>query len=303
MPYHELKDESEYANYLSQSSEHLLVVDFFATWCGPCNMIAPFFKDLSQRYNDAIFLKVDIDKHPGTGSANRISAMPTFVLFRNRAEVDRLTGADKTKLEAKVKQHYSAAPAPATGAGAEGEAAPAGTPTAPSEFADLNSMIDKSQCECLNQHDDHTWEHAFNTASALTWLQSDVDEQLLIAITFQQTVKLHSIVLQAPADGTAPKSVKLFINQTRTIDFDEAEKMTAVQILEPKPEDLKDNTAIPLNYVKFQNVHNITLFVPGNQSGGEVTKITHIKFIGKPVAVTNMNEFKRIAGQAGEAHG
>ena len=54
-----------------------------------------------------MFLKVDVDKCPGTAAANTVSAMPTFVFLRNRIELDRLRGADKSTLENKIKQFYS----------------------------------------------------------------------------------------------------------------------------------------------------------------------------------------------------
>lgn len=72
-------------------------------------MIAPFYKQLSLKYPDAMFLKIDVDKCPGTAAANNVSAMPTFVFFRNRVELERIRGADKNQLENKVKQYYTAA--------------------------------------------------------------------------------------------------------------------------------------------------------------------------------------------------
>jgi signal transduction histidine kinase len=62
---------------------------------------------------------------------------------------------------------------------------------------DLNAMINKAQCECLNQSDDHTWENVLNTSPSVL-LKSDCDEQLILFISFNQTVKLHSIVIQGP---------------------------------------------------------------------------------------------------------
>ena len=58
-------------------------------------------------------------------------------------------------------------------------------------------LINKAQSECLNQSDDHTWEHCLNSAGSI-YLESDVDEQLLLHITFQQAIKLHSIIIQGP---------------------------------------------------------------------------------------------------------
>jgi len=291
----ELSDDSEFNDHLMNAAQKLVVVDFSATWCGPCNMIAPFFKQLSVQNPNAVFVKVDVDKCPGTAGAYEVTAMPTFIFFRNRSVIDRLSGANKSELENRVKKHY---PIPESVSGSD-EAATGSSNTG--EYCDLISLLNKAQSECLNQSDDHTWEHAL-ASSASTFLQSDVDEQLLLHITFQQAVKLHSLIIQGPEDN-GPKDVKLFINQTRSLDFDSAESNIAVQSFELKLDDLKNNTLIPLRFVKFQNVQSITLFFKNNQSSSETTVINYLKFIGLPISVTNMNEFKRVAGQAGEAHG
>jgi hypothetical protein len=95
---------------------------------------------------------------------------------------------------------------------------------------DLLSLINKSQSECLNQDDDHTWDHALN-ASTLTYLKSDVDEQILLTVAFNQPIKLHSLIIQGPPDH-GPNKVRLFLNQTRSLDFEEALTCPAVQELE-----------------------------------------------------------------------
>ncbi|KAK9745210.1 Thioredoxin [Popillia japonica] len=84
----------------------LVVVDFTATWCGPCQRIAPVFQQLATKYVKAIFLKVDVDKCQETAAAQGVSAMPTFIFYRNRTKVDRLQGADPTALESKIVQYY-----------------------------------------------------------------------------------------------------------------------------------------------------------------------------------------------------
>ena len=87
-------------------------------------MIAPFYKQLSLKYPDAMFLKIDVDKCPGTAAANNVSAMPTFVFFRNRVELERIRGTDKNQLENKVKQYYTPAGSDSgSGEGAEGSGA------------------------------------------------------------------------------------------------------------------------------------------------------------------------------------
>lgn len=292
----ELTDDAEFMDLLAESGQKLVVVDFTATWCGPCTMIAPFFKQLSTKYPNAFFLKVDVDKCPGTAAANEVSSMPTFIFYRNQTVLDRIRGANKAVLEEKVKQYYDE----------NSTAAAAATKEEPVNAAygghiDLVSMINKKDSECLNQDDDHTWEHAL-TPTNTVFLQSDCDEQIILNISFTQTVKLHSLIIQGPEDN-GPKECKIFINQTKSLSFDEAESFNCLQAIELTPEDLKDETLINLRYVKFQSVQNITIFFKNNQSGSETTVVNYLKFIGSPKDVTDMKEFKRVAGQAGESHG
>lgn len=103
----EINNDSLFVENMSTAGNRLVVVDFYATWCGPCNMIAPFFKQLASKYPNAVLMKVDVDKCPGTAAANNVSAMPTFILFKNRAEVIRIRGADKNQLENKIKEFYT----------------------------------------------------------------------------------------------------------------------------------------------------------------------------------------------------
>lgn len=75
----------------------------------------------------------------------------------------------------------------------------------------------------------------------------------------------------------------------------------SVSFISVDPKDLAGNP-INLRYVKFQNVQNIQIFIKDNQSGGEVTQLDHIGFIGSPITTTKMEDFKRIAGKKGESH-
>ena len=77
-----------------------VVIDFFATWCGPCKRIAPMFEDLADKYFPAItFLKVDVDESADLVDTFQISAMPTFVFLKDGAVVKRVEGADVMGLE------------------------------------------------------------------------------------------------------------------------------------------------------------------------------------------------------------
>ncbi|KAM5541766.1 hypothetical protein V8D89_004495 [Ganoderma adspersum] len=90
-----------------------IIVDFFATWCGPCKAIAPTFEQLASQYPNGVFLKVDVDKVPPIAQKYQVTAMPTFVVIRETGVVDMLRGADPRGLSAMVAKHASATPASA----------------------------------------------------------------------------------------------------------------------------------------------------------------------------------------------
>ena len=77
----------------------LVIVDFTATWCGPCKMIGPYFDELSKRYEKAKFIKVDVDELDDVASEAGVSAMPSFYVYKNGKVVDQMVGASKEKLE------------------------------------------------------------------------------------------------------------------------------------------------------------------------------------------------------------
>jgi len=87
------------------SAGRLVVIDFTATWCGPCQMIAPIFKEMSNTYDDVVFLKVDVDENAETAANYNVSAMPTFIFIKGGVVVDRVMGADPTKLKASIDLH------------------------------------------------------------------------------------------------------------------------------------------------------------------------------------------------------
>ncbi|KAJ3115550.1 Cytoplasmic thioredoxin isoenzyme 2 [Phlyctochytrium bullatum] len=85
------------------NSGKVVVVDFFATWCGPCRVIAPKFEEFSQTYSTAVFVKVDVDDVPAVAESCGIRAMPTFQIYKDGQKVKEVVGADPTKLLAAIK--------------------------------------------------------------------------------------------------------------------------------------------------------------------------------------------------------
>lgn len=72
--------------------------------CGPCQRIAPIFETFPAKYPKAIFLKVDVDKCQDTATGQGVSAMPTFIFYRNKSKLDRVQGGDVEALESKIRQ-------------------------------------------------------------------------------------------------------------------------------------------------------------------------------------------------------
>mmetsp|Transcript_19887 Transcript_19887/g.39317 ORF Transcript_19887/g.39317 Transcript_19887/m.39317 type:complete len:106 (+) Transcript_19887:43-360(+) len=94
---------TEWSYVMEESKEKLVVVDFTASWCGPCQRIAPHFESLSEKYPQVSFAKVDVDAQSEIAQECGIRAMPTFQLFREGRKVDELTGADVVALEEKIR--------------------------------------------------------------------------------------------------------------------------------------------------------------------------------------------------------
>ncbi|SSD61107.1 probable Thioredoxin-2 [Saccharomycodes ludwigii] len=84
------------------NADKLVVVDFFATWCGPCKMIAPMIEKFAQEYTQADFYKVDVDELADVAAKAEVSAMPTFVFYKNGKEVTRVVGANPAAVKSTV---------------------------------------------------------------------------------------------------------------------------------------------------------------------------------------------------------
>jgi len=89
----------------NKDSSSLVVVDYFAVWCGPCKRIAPQVDEMSNTFEGAIFLKVDVDELEEVARQENVTAMPTFKLYKRGEQVGELVGASADKLRQLIKDH------------------------------------------------------------------------------------------------------------------------------------------------------------------------------------------------------
>ncbi|XP_023252596.1 thioredoxin-like [Seriola lalandi dorsalis] len=102
----EVESLDEFKAILKEAGDNLVVVDFTATWCGPCKQIGPKFEALSTKpeYKHVIFLKVDVDEAEDVSGYCKISCMPTFHFYKNGDKVDEFSGANADTLTLKLQQ-------------------------------------------------------------------------------------------------------------------------------------------------------------------------------------------------------
>lgn len=88
-------------------SDSLILVDFYATWCGPCKMMHPVLEELKQVLGDSIrIIKLDVDKNEALSSRFRIQSVPTLMLFKNGEILWRQSGAMRLNdLKNLIAQH------------------------------------------------------------------------------------------------------------------------------------------------------------------------------------------------------
>ncbi|KAI9818065.1 MAG: hypothetical protein M1827_000689 [Pycnora praestabilis] len=326
------------------SSSTIVVTDFYADWCGPCKQIAPMYEQLSSqlsRPNKITFAKVNVDQQQEIAQTYGITAMPTFMIFKNAKVVSTVRGADPRKLSEVVKK--LAAEAGSNGSsssGGFGEASGSGGgiwfgASLPKGYTDITDQVDVKGLDLLNS--DSEFGNArtlFDTskpsglASAEVskgkgksgetekrpdWLESDTDEQLMLYMPFQSTLKVHTIHItslppKADEDDDSeipmrPKTIQIYSNRAHVLGFEEAEDIPATQsvTLTSRDWDAKTGTAkIELRFVKFQNVTSLVVFVVDGDGDGEKVRVDRLRIVGETGEKRELGKLEKIGDEQGE---
>ena len=159
---------------------------------------------------------------------------------------------------------------------------------ASSEHAAARTLFEASAPSSLNAGKGKEKSTAAKSEEGVDWVESDTDEQLMLFIPFQSTLKVHTLHItslpgQDDEDVMRPKTVHIYSNRANVLGFDEAEGLPATQALTLAPEDWDQKTGtakLSLRFVKFQTVHSLVLFVVDGDGAGEKVRIDRIRIFG-----------------------
>lgn len=87
-------EENQVNEEITKNNDKLVIMDFYADWCMPCQMLAPVLVELDKKYEDVEIFKVNIDEAQSVAVSYGISSIPTVIFFKNGEEVERKVGLD-----------------------------------------------------------------------------------------------------------------------------------------------------------------------------------------------------------------
>jgi hypothetical protein len=123
-------------------------------------------------------------------------------------------------------------------------------------YVSLNSLIDKSSISGVNVKPGFQVHNILNPNNNIP-LESDVDEQIIFNITFSQPIRLHSIKIES-SETNAPRDIRLYSNII-TLGFEDVDDTPATQKLTIHEDFYNSGEAVPLQFVKFQNVKTLSV--------------------------------------------
>lgn len=255
------------------------------------------------------------------------------MIFKNKQVVSTIQGANPKKLSEAVKK--LAAEAESDGQGGFSEAGGGSSwkgLTLPRGYNDITDQVDVKGLDLLNS--DRNLGNArtlFDSGvpSALEadkgkgkpndeektkdWVESDTDEQLMLFIPFQSTLKIHSLhITSLPPKSSEseedqipmrPKNIQIYSNRAHVLGFEEAEDVPVTQAITLGPQDWDEKTGtakVELRFVKFQNVSSLVVFVLDGDGESDKVRIDRLRIIGETGEKRELGKLEKIGDQPGE---
>lgn len=262
--------------------------------------------------------------------------MPTFIVFERGRPISTVRGADPRKLNEVVQKLATEAGKAETGDDSTGDSASGGIgwlgASVPKNYSDITDQYDPKSLELLNRDSAFGLPRillASSKPSALSgkgkdkakaneadWVESDTDEQLMLYVPFQSNIKVHSLhITSLPPTSDddddvddderpmRPKTLRLYVNRSQVLGFDEAEDIPPVQELTIQPEDYdaKTGTAkVELRFVKFQSVTSLVFFFVDGHGDSDKLRIDRIRILGEAGEKREKGRLEKIGDEQGE---
>lgn len=284
-----------------------LVVNFTATWCGPCNAIKPFVDDLYKKpeYRKLEFVRVDTDTVPDVCNLYDVKSIPTFVFLEQKNEIDRLTSNIPTHLPEKLNNLAEKANKDES----VGERSSISLSSIykevkqyiPNGFELLNDTIHFGDsvalnCMSLDKSNSDIKNILRADAKGNCAVYTDADSQGLFFVQLNNISKIHSILLklrkpkhtetcdldedEVENETQLPSVIKVWANKPSILSFDDASgDSNAQNITNIESVDASGWYEVKLKYVRFQSVQTLNIFIDGEDEDNH-TVIEKIVLVG-----------------------
>ena len=305
------------------------------------------------RKNQITFTKVNVDQQQDIAKAYGVTAcalsislplcdhntadrflfffrMPTFIMFKRGRVVTTIRGADPNKLSEAIRKLATEATNMESSEASDAAAGSSGSWTGaalPRNYADVTDTVVIKDLDMANRDSekgaakaifDKSKPSALDTdkgkAKEPDWVESDTDEQLMLYIPFNSTLKVHSLHITSlpPKESEdddddelpmRPKTIRLYTNRATILGFEEAEDIDPVQTVTIAPEDWDSKTGtakVELRFVKFQKVNSMVVFFVDGDGDDEKIRIDRLRIVGEAGQAREMGKLEKIGDEAGE---
>ncbi|KAF2015896.1 DUF1000-domain-containing protein [Aaosphaeria arxii CBS 175.79] len=323
------------------SSSRIVVVKFYNEWNAMSETISAVYDSLADqisRPGAVTFAKVNAEQQPQIAQSYQVASLPAFIIFKTGSVLQKINGANTRQLHEAIKRLAAEANSDEASDDFGGAGSSSGSGGAwlgaslPRGYTDVTDQVDVRGLDLLNADSEFgTVRTLFETSAPKSlgkgkgkgastggeakpdWVESDVDEQLMLYIPFTSTLKVHTIQITSlpPTSNdddddddddddeapVRPKTVHIYTNKQHNLGFEEAEDITATQTIELKPSDwdAKTGTAkLELRFVKFQSVSSLVLFVADGEGESEKTRIDRIHIIGESGEKRDMGKLEKV---------